>query len=463
MTSGRRQWAVFGRSEMRDRSRPETDETGTEPEALAPGQPPPPSSEVHRIPGRQRSPAVLRALVVDRDGGRRDAVRTLLERERFEVDGADSESAAEHALDRSRYDLLFVDVSAERERALSLIERAKTPRARVTTPVVVATGDSKRPEAMFETLRAGAIDYLPHHRGECESVDCATCEASAWCQLPERLSAAAEVCGRMRPFDDEAAAIKGELAAIEGELAAPSSRPSSLAAGMPVRHGGALGSGHVTAVGALGSDTFAFASDDLGRVTAVLIDLGVRGLGSALRLATARVAATAALERGKGLQDVAEAVAEACDDEAERPASPGLTLVRLTPAAGLVEVFCAGMPAVVGATAGGELRTFACAGPRLVPRRARLVPVRRGMVRPGEAFLLTSDGLTLGALDEPSAETLARRIGFDRCGASMAAAAAGHLRALASEALGGGRPSDDASLVLVTLDDRGAAAPSGPR
>ena len=437
-------------------SRRETRETNDLWEAAALRHPPPPS-EVHLVPQeRRRERAVLRALVVDRDGDRRAAMQMMLEKERFVVDGAATDGAARYALERGRYDLLFVDVSGERERGLSLIEHAKTPRARVTTPVVVATGNAGEPETMFQTLRAGAHEYLPHPDKPCERAGCGSCEAHGWCRLPERLSAAANICGQMRAIDEEAAAIVDEVDALRDELHAPSSIPSSGMQVGPVRHGSVRATGLVTAVGAQGSDAFAVVSDDLGRTTAVVIDLGQRGLSAALRLASARVAATTALERGKSLPEAAEAVAEACEGDGDRPARPGLTLVRLTPGARLVEVLCAGMPAVVGSSAAGELRTFVSSGQRLEARRARLTEVRRDVVRPGEAFLLASDGLTLGALDAETAETLARRITFDRNGASMASATTRHLKALMQEALGGAaRANDDASLAFVTLDDDG--------
>jgi CheY-like chemotaxis protein len=409
---------------------------------------PPPASE--RGPARQRQTAVLRALVVDRDDDRRQKMRSMLERERFVVDGADTEGAALSALEAGRYDLLFVDVSAEPEPALSLIERAKAPRARVTTPVVVATGQRSEPEALFQTLRAGALDYLPHDHPPCPDAGCVDCVESAWCCLPDRLSAAAEVAGRMRSLDDEAAAIASEFASLHGELRTPSRPPPSELGGQPVRTPHAVGAGLTLPIGALAADSFAIAHDDFGRTTALLLDVGDRGTNAAMRLASARVAAVDAIERGLGLPQVAEAVAEACEEGEGPTARPGLTLVRLNAAAGLVEVLCAGMPAGVGATPGGAPRTFACTAPRLTLARAWRAPVTTEQVRPGEGFLLVSDGLTRGALDEESAALVARRIFFDRVGAHMAEATRPELRALATELLDGARRgSDDASIVVV--------------
>src|SRR5579883_870315 len=98
------------------------------------------------------------ALVVDDDPGIRQSIRLCLEAEKGRVLGVGSGTAMFEALDRARYDVLFLDLWLGTESGLSLLSEILRRQPGIGVIVVTAYATF---ETAVEAMRMGAFDYLP--------------------------------------------------------------------------------------------------------------------------------------------------------------------------------------------------------------------------------------------------------------------------------------------------------------
>jgi NtrC-family two-component system response regulator AlgB len=98
------------------------------------------------------------ALVVDDDPGIRQSLRLCLEPDGARVLGVASGAATLEALERARYDVLFLDLWLGNESGLTLLPEVL--RRQPGIPVIVITAHASF-ETAVEAMKLGAFDYLP--------------------------------------------------------------------------------------------------------------------------------------------------------------------------------------------------------------------------------------------------------------------------------------------------------------
>ena len=98
------------------------------------------------------------ALVADDDAGVRQSLRLCLEAAGARVLGVATASGAIEAIDRARFDVLFLDLWLGAQNSLALIPELL--RRRPELPIVVVTAFATF-ETAVEAMRLGASDYLP--------------------------------------------------------------------------------------------------------------------------------------------------------------------------------------------------------------------------------------------------------------------------------------------------------------
>jgi NtrC-family two-component system response regulator AlgB len=98
------------------------------------------------------------ALVIDDDPGVRQSVRLCLEADNGRVLGTSTSAAALEALERSRFDVVFLDLWLKSESGLALLPEIlrRQPEANVIIITAYATF-----ETAVEAMKMGAVDYLP--------------------------------------------------------------------------------------------------------------------------------------------------------------------------------------------------------------------------------------------------------------------------------------------------------------
>lgn len=98
------------------------------------------------------------ALIVDDDPGVRQSVRLCLEADQARVFGVGTSTGAMDALERSRFDVVFLDLWLQSESGLRVLPEIlrRQPRAGVIVITAFATFESA-----VEAMRMGAVDYLP--------------------------------------------------------------------------------------------------------------------------------------------------------------------------------------------------------------------------------------------------------------------------------------------------------------
>ncbi|HEV3341503.1 MAG TPA: sigma-54 dependent transcriptional regulator [Pirellulales bacterium] len=98
------------------------------------------------------------ALIVDDDPGVRQSVRLCLESDKARVLGVGTAAGALDALERSRFDVVFLDLWLQSESGLNLLPEIlrRQPGAGVIVVTAFATFESA-----VEAMKMGAVDYLP--------------------------------------------------------------------------------------------------------------------------------------------------------------------------------------------------------------------------------------------------------------------------------------------------------------
>jgi NtrC-family two-component system response regulator AlgB len=98
------------------------------------------------------------ALIVDDDPGVRQSIRLCLEADNARVLGVGTSSGALDALERSRFDVVFLDLWLQSESGLAVLPEILRRQPGVGVIVVTAFATF---ESAVEAMKAGAVDYLP--------------------------------------------------------------------------------------------------------------------------------------------------------------------------------------------------------------------------------------------------------------------------------------------------------------
>ena len=96
-------------------------------------------------------------LVVDDEESIRVSLKSLLEKENYKSETANSVSMALEKLDKSRYDLILTDIMMDEKTGMELLITVKNDYSR--TAVLLMTGYASL-ETAIEAVRLGALDYL---------------------------------------------------------------------------------------------------------------------------------------------------------------------------------------------------------------------------------------------------------------------------------------------------------------
>jgi two-component system, NtrC family, response regulator AlgB len=98
------------------------------------------------------------ALVIDDDPGVRQSLRLCLEADSARVLGVGTSTGALEALERSRFDVVFLDLWLQSESGLNVLPEILRRQAGIGVIVITAFASF---ETAVEAMRLGAVDYLP--------------------------------------------------------------------------------------------------------------------------------------------------------------------------------------------------------------------------------------------------------------------------------------------------------------
>src|SRR5713101_7068614 len=98
------------------------------------------------------------ALIVDDDPGVRQSVRLCLEPDNARVLGVGTSTGALGALERSRFDVVFLDLWLQSESGLTVLPEILRRQPGVGVIVITAFATF---ESAVEAMKMGAVDYLP--------------------------------------------------------------------------------------------------------------------------------------------------------------------------------------------------------------------------------------------------------------------------------------------------------------
>src|SRR6185295_19771723 len=98
------------------------------------------------------------ALIVDDDPGVRQSLRLCLEVDNARVLGVGTAAGALDALERSRFDVVFLDLWLQAESGLTVLPEILRRQPGVGVIVVTAYATF---ESAVEAMKLGAVDYLP--------------------------------------------------------------------------------------------------------------------------------------------------------------------------------------------------------------------------------------------------------------------------------------------------------------
>jgi two-component system, NtrC family, response regulator AlgB len=98
------------------------------------------------------------ALIVDDDRGVRQSVRLCLEADNARVMGVGTSAGALEALERTRFDIVFLDLWLQAESGLAILPEILRRQPGIAIIVITAFASF---ETAVEAMRLGALDYLP--------------------------------------------------------------------------------------------------------------------------------------------------------------------------------------------------------------------------------------------------------------------------------------------------------------
>ncbi len=135
------------------------------------------------------------ALLIDDDPGLRQSVRLCLEADNVRVLGVGTAAAALEALERARFDVVFLDLWLKEESGLAVLPEILRRQPGISVIVITAHATF---ETAVEAMRLGAVDYLPKPftpeqvRGAAQRVVTASVLKRQLSELRDRLDQAEE-------------------------------------------------------------------------------------------------------------------------------------------------------------------------------------------------------------------------------------------------------------------------------
>jgi serine phosphatase RsbU (regulator of sigma subunit) len=379
------------------------------------------------------------ALIVDDVAFMRQVMGAALMKDGFVIVEAASVKQALGVLETMPVEVVLLDVDlGSSESGYDLLAAIRKDPRLDPMPVILVTGSSCDPDEIARGLLAGATDHMAK---PFEPV-----------VLRARVASARRSRAALRAVKEHASAVSGESRRIRSELDEAHDLQRASLPSVPLAEGGVLITGESMPAKKVSGDTFDFVVDAAGRASAILLDAAGHSVASGLVVSACRTALRRALERGKPL-DAAIAAVQTClasfGDVLE--AAVALGIVRFSPHESTVEVLNAGLPPIVTTTAAGGILCHPSRSVALGLLPGSSHPYERIAECRGDVWMLVSDGLTDGGLDEDSVRALAVRLGLTRYGAQLAAADPADLRALMLEwtRSTGHDHDDDMTLVLV--------------
>jgi len=391
-----------------------------------------------------------RALVVDDVSFNRRLMSTALLCDGIIADEASDASQAIAALENGAYEVVLLDLALGDGGSGYDVLRAIRNRPDLDDlPVVLVSGASNDPASIAEGLLAGANDFVT------KPFDPMVLRARVAAARRSR-KALLEVRARAEHLDTEAARARDEL--THARLVQQASLPR-----VPVRISNFRVTGEVVPSGHVSGDLFDLVADEAGRVAVFLLDVAGHGVPAAIVASAARASLRNTLRAGEPLENVMASLVtclRAHGDVLE--ATAAVAIVRFDEEGNQVEVVNAGLPPLLCIGPNGDVKTFAStsapAGLFETTRHNAVVV----SIDVGSLFILTSDGLRGGNLDNDNDQIVSRFDVAER-GTHFASASKENVRSLILELMTAYNASDedDATLVLIANDDAPATLRAG--
>ena len=391
-----------------------------------------------------------RALVVDDVSFNRRLMSTALLCDGIIADEASDASQAIAALENGAYEVVLLDLALGDGGSGYDVLRAIRNRPDLDDlPVVLVSGASNDPASIAEGLLAGANDFVT------KPFDPMVLRARVAAARRSR-KALLEVRARAEHLDTEAARARDEL--THARLVQQASLPR-----VPVRISNFRVTGEVVPSGHVSGDLFDLVADEAGRVAVFLLDVAGHGAPAAIVASAARASLRNTLRAGEPLENVMASLVtclRAHGDVLE--ATAAVAIVRFDEEGNQVEVVNAGLPPLLCIGPNGDVKTFAStsapAGLFETTRHNAVVV----SIDVGSLFILTSDGLRGGNLDNDNDQIVSRFDVAER-GTHFASASKENVRSLILELMTAYNASDedDATLVLIANDDAPATLRAG--
>ena len=391
-----------------------------------------------------------RALVVDDVSFNRRLMSTALLCDGIIADEASDASQAIAALENGAYEVVLLDLALGDGGSGYDVLRAIRNRPDLDDlPVVLVSGASNDPASIAEGLLAGANDFVT------KPFDPMVLRARVAAARRSR-KALLEVRARAEHLDTEAARARDEL--THARLVQQASLPR-----VPVRISNFRVTGEVVPSGHVSGDLFDLVADEAGRVAVFLLDVAGPGVPAAIVASAARASLRNTLRAGEPLENVMASLVtclRAHGDVLE--ATAAVAIVRFDEEGNQVEVVNAGLPPLLCIGPNGDVKTFAStsapAGLFETTRHNAVVV----SIDVGSLFILTSDGLRGGNLDNDNDQIVSRFDVAER-GTHFASASKENVRSLILELMTAYNASDedDATLVLIANDDAPATLRAG--
>jgi sigma-B regulation protein RsbU (phosphoserine phosphatase) len=391
-----------------------------------------------------------RALVVDDVSFNRRLMSTALLCDGLVADEASDVKQAIAALEKGAYEVVLLDLAlGDGGSGYEVLKAIRSRPDLDDLPVVLVSGASSDPASIAEGLLAGANDFVT------KPFDPMVLRARVAAARRSR-KALLDVRARVEHLDTEAARARAEL--THARLVQQASLPR-----VPVRIRSFRVTGEVVPSGHVSGDLFDVVADQTGRVTVFLLDVAGHGASAAIVASAARTTLRNTLRAGEPLESVmASLVAclRAHGDVLE--ATAAVAIVRFDVNGDEVEVVNAGLPPLLCIGPMGAVRAFtSTSAPAGLFETTRHV-TETARIDTGSLFILTSDGLRGGRLDEDNEELVSRFDVAER-GTHFASASKENVHALILELMAayGASDEDDATLVLVANDDAPATLRAG--
>lgn len=391
-----------------------------------------------------------RALVVDDVSFNRRLMSTALLCDGLVADEASCVEQAISALENGAYEVVLLDLAlGEGGSGYDVLRAIRSRTDLDDLPVVLVSGASNDPASIVEGLLAGANDFIT------KPFDPMVLRARVAAARRSR-KVLLEVRARAAHLDTEAARARDEL--THARLVQQASLPR-----VPVRIRSFRVTGEVVPSGHVSGDLFDVVADHHGRVGIFLLDVAGHGAPAAIVASAARASLRNTLRAGEPLETVMASLVTCLRAHGDVPeATAAVAIVRFSAAGDHVEVVNAGLPPLLCLGPDGKAKMFSStSAPAGLFETTRHVAEASG-IDVGSLFVLTSDGLRGGCLEDKN-EPIVTRFDVAGQGTHFASASKESVRSIILELMAayGASDEDDATLILVANDDAPATLRAG--